>query len=288
MLLKKDVERHTVEKFQFKSATGQTHRCYNHISMRQKLTVIGIYGALRKAKALSDASWKTFVNFRMQNSIEKYTMCGGHLTDEEDNVTGSQSTNLSETTTTSQLSLARQSLKRKIDARKRGSVAKWSSHNTSNDLSSTQDSTPEPANEEINYQVIFEQVCLTCGAKITSSVNLYERSNHCLTHIHSSCTTREAGRRYNLSLDGIAISNDLQSILRATEFKRNAAMYQTELTEITRALDAARQRLMVAEQRTNQLSAENRELKAERDHLVNQINARDEYEFDQPIGRPEH
>ncbi|CAP38795.2 Protein CBG22142 [Caenorhabditis briggsae] len=136
--------------------------------------------------------------------------------------------------------------------------------------------------------VIFEQVCLICGAKITSSVNLYERSNHCLTHIHSSCTTRAAGRRYNLSLDGIAISNDLQSILRATEFKRNAAMYQTELTEITRALDAARQRLMVAEQRTNQLSAESRELKAERDHLVNQINARDEYEFDQPIGRPEH
>ncbi|CAP35392.1 Protein CBG17844, partial [Caenorhabditis briggsae] len=77
-----------------------------------------------------------------------------------------------------------------------------------------------------------------------------------------------------LSLDGIAISNDLQSILRATEFKRNAAMYQTELTEITRALDAARQRLMVAEQRTNQLSAENRELKAERDHLVNQIERR--------------
>ncbi|UMM38077.1 hypothetical protein L5515_009637 [Caenorhabditis briggsae] len=35
-------------------------------------------------------------------------------------------------------------------------------------------------------------------------------------------------------------------------------------------------------------STENRELKAERDHLVNQINARDEYEFDQPIGRPEH
>ncbi|ULT92325.1 hypothetical protein L3Y34_009828 [Caenorhabditis briggsae] len=82
------------------------------------------------------------------------------------------------------------------------------------------------------------------------------------------------GRRFNLSLDGIAISNDLQSILRATEFKRNAAMYQTELTEITRALDAARQRLMVAEQRTNQLSAENRELKAERDHLVNQIERR--------------
>ncbi|ULU09109.1 hypothetical protein L3Y34_019947 [Caenorhabditis briggsae] len=181
MLLKKDVERHTVEKFKFKSASGQTHRFYNHISMRQKLTVIGIYRALRKAKALSDASWKTFVNFRMQNSIEKYTMCGGHLTDEEDNVTGSQSTNLSETTTTSQLSLARQSLKRKTDARKRGSVAKWSSHR--NDSLSTQDSTPgrpsnsgkrlrvessssslpsnafspendiqEPANEELNYQ----------------------------------------------------------------------------------------------------------------------------------------